>query len=524
MLKPPIRRALISVSDKTGLLELGKKLLLKDIEILSTGGSAKALRDAGIPVKEVAEFTGSPEIMDGRVKTLHPKIHGGLLSRQGNEHDERQMVEQGIQPIDLLIVNLYPFEETVALEKDFNTCVENIDIGGPALIRAASKNFQRVTVIVAPEDYPNLIREIENNGGDTSIEFRKAMAAKAFRRTSSYDAAISTWFAEKIGENYSERMVLAGSLKQTLRYGENPHQNAAFYVNDEQRPGVATAQQLQGKELSFNNLNDTDAAFELVSEFEQPACAIIKHANPCGVAVSEINVDAYLKAVACDIESAFGGIIAFNSPLDVNTAMEIVKLFSEVIIAPKIELGAKEVFAKKNNLRVLETGGIPDPSAPGLDVRTLAGGFLIQSRDALASGNELKVVTKRTPTKQEFSDLNFAFKVCKHTKSNAIIFAKDGITVGIGAGQMSRINSTRIASWKANDASQAAGESISRSQGAVVASDAFFPFPDGLLSAIEAGATAVIQPGGSIRDEEVISAADRADVAMVFTGIRHFRH
>lgn len=524
MLKVPIRRALISVSDKTGLVELGKKLVSKNIEILSTGGSAKVLRAAEILVKDVAEFTGSPEIMDGRVKTLHPKIHGGLLSRQGNENDERQMVAEGIQPIDLLIVNLYPFEETVALQTDFETCVENIDIGGPALIRAASKNFQRVTVIVAIEDYQNLIKQIDDNDGDTSIEFRKAMAAKAYRRTSSYDAAISAWFAEKMEENYSERMVLAGSLKQTLRYGENPHQNAAFYVNNEQRPGVATARQLQGKELSFNNLNDTDTAFELVSEFDQPACAIIKHANPCGVAVSEITVEAYLKALSCDIESAFGGIIAFNRPLDVNTAKEIVKLFAEVIIAPEIESGAKEILATKNNIRVLETGAIPDPSAPGLNVRTLAGGFLIQSRDALASGDELKVVTRRSPTKQELTDLHFAFKVCKHTKSNAIIFVKDGTTVGIGAGQMSRVNSTRIASWKANDASQAAGESISRSQGAVVASDAFFPFPDGLLSAIEAGASAVIQPGGSIRDEEVISAADRADVAMVFTGIRHFRH
>ena len=524
MLSIPIRRALISVSDKSGLAELGQQLEAKGVEILSTGGSANTLRDAGVQVTEVSDYTGSPEIMDGRVKTLHPRIHGGLLSRYGNKNDDRQMVEQSIKPIDLLIVNLYPFEEITNLGTDSDTCIENIDIGGPALIRAASKNFQRVTVIVATEDYPKFLTELEENDGATSLKFRKNMAAKAYRRTGAYDAAIAEWFAEETEELYPERLVLAGSLNQLLRYGENPHQNAAFYVNNEKRSGVGTARQLQGKELSFNNLNDTDTAFELVSEFEQPTCAIIKHANPCGVAISQFTVEAYLKALSCDTESAFGGIIAFNCPVDADTAKEIVKLFAEVIIAPEFDGKAKEIFATKQNLRILETGGLPDPNSPGVNVRTIAGGLLVQSRDAVAIGKDLKVVSKRSPTQQELADLEFAFKVCKHAKSNAIIYAKHGATVGVGAGQMSRVNSTRIASWKANDATKAAGEPISRAKGAVVASDAFFPFPDGLLTAIEAGATAVIQPGGSIRDDEVIAAADGADVAMVFTGIRHFRH
>ena len=524
MLSLPIRRALISVSDKAGLVELGQNLEIRGIEILSTGGSAATLRQAGVVVTEVSDHTGSPEIMGGRIKTLHPKIHGGLLGREGNKDDERQMDEQGIELIGLLIVNLYPFEETIASGADNETCIENIDIGGPALIRAASKNHHHVTVITGPEDYQRLLNELEANNGGTSLEFRKLLAAKAYRLTSTYDAAIAEWFAKLTKDKYPERMVLAGSLKQVLRYGENPHQNAAFYVNSENRRGVATAQQLQGKELSYNNLNDTDTAFELVSEFAQTACAIIKHANPCGVAIASVPKDAYLKALSCDTESAFGGIIAFNRPLDVDAAKEIIKLFAEVVIAPEIEPGAREVFSAKKNIRVLETGGLPDINSCGLSFKTIAGGFLAQSRDTATSGNEVRVVTERAPTKQELADLDFAFIVCKHAKSNAIVYVKDRVTVGVGVGQMSRVNSARIASWKALDASKAAGELTSRTEGAVVASDAFFPFSDGLLSAAEAGVTAVIQPGGSIRDAEVIAAADENGLAMVFTGIRHFRH
>jgi len=520
----PIRRALISVSDKSGLVELGKKLEGHGVHILSTGGSAAALREAGVAVTDVSDHTGSPEIMDGRVKTLHPKIHGGLLGRRGNTNDESQMSEHQIDPIDLLVVNLYPFEATVASGADYDTCIENIDIGGPAMIRAASKNHAHVTVITEPADYDRLLDEMDSRGGATSLDFRKSLAAKAYRRTGAYDAAIGAWFAGVLGDEYPERVVVAGERRQELRYGENPHQTAAFYTNSDARPGVATATQLQGKELSFNNLNDTDAAFELVAEFQNTACAIIKHANPCGVAVGATLTEAYQKALSCDTESAFGGIVAFNQTLDAGTAEEVAKLFAEVVIAPEIEDTAKEIFAAKKNLRVLETGGLPDPTAAGPTIRTLAGGYLLQGRDAALTGEDLKTVTKRAPTDQEMKDLLFAFTVGKHVKSNAIVYAKDGMTVGVGAGQMSRVNSSRIAAWKAADAAKVAGDDTSWAEGSVVASDAFFPFADGLLAAAEAGATAVIQPGGSIRDEEVIAAADEAGLAMVFTGMRHFRH
>ncbi len=512
-----ITRALISVSDKTGLIELGQSLADAGVEILSTGGSAKALADAGVPVTEVSDFTGFPEIMDGRVKTLQPKIHGGLLAVRGNTEHEAAMDAHGIQPIDLLVVNLYPFEETVARGADFDTCIENIDIGGPAMIRAASKNHAFVTVVVDPGDYSRLIEEMTANGGATTADFRTRLAAKAYARTGSYDAAISSWFAGELGETFPDTTVMAGSLKQVLRYGENPHQQAAFYTNAEKRPGIATARQLQGKELSFNNLNDTDAAFELVCEFtEQPACVIVKHANPCGVAIGD--------DLACDTESAFGGILAFNRELDAETAALCADLFAEVIIAPAIADDAKAVFQAKKNLRVLETGALPDARAAGMTVRSLAGGYLLQNRDALLTSDELKVVTRRQPTDAEMADLLFAFTVCKHVKSNAIIYVKDGATVGVGAGQMSRVNSSRIAAWKAADAARVAGDADSWAIGSVVASDAFFPFADGLLAAAEAGATAVIQPGGSVRDEEVIAAADEKGLAMVFTGMRHFRH
>ena len=520
----PIRRALVSVSDKTGLTELATALSRAGVEILSTGGSAKALVEAGVAVTEVADHTGSPEIMDGRVKTLHPKIHGGLLARRDNDVDRAAMDVHGIQPIDLLVVNLYPFAETVASGAGTAACVENIDIGGPAMIRAAAKNHAHVTVVVDPEDYGRLVDEMAANGGATTLEFRKTLAAKAYRRTGAYDAAVGQWFAGELDDAFPERMVFAGERAQILRYGENPHQTAAFYRDGSARPGVATATQLQGKELSFNNLNDTDAAYELVAEFDATACAIVKHANPCGVAVGDTLSGAYARALASDTESAFGGIIAFNRPLDGETAEEVAKLFAEVIVAPAIEPAAMDVLSAKKNLRVLDAGGLPDAGGGGMTVRTLAGGYLLQGRDNALISDGLETVTRRHPSEREMADLLFAFTVAKHVKSNAIVYARDRATVGIGAGQMSRVNSSRIAAWKAADAAKAAGDETSRAAGSVVASDAFFPFADGLLAAAEAGATAVIQPGGSIRDDEVIAAADNAGLAMVFTGMRHFRH
>ena len=520
----PIRRALISVSDKTGLADLGAFLAAQGVEILSTGGSAKLLADAGVPVVEVSDFTGFPEIMDGRVKTLQPMIHGGLLAVRANADHQKAMADHGIQPIDLLVVNLYPFEATVAKGAEFDDCIENIDIGGPALIRAAAKNHGDVTVVVDAGDYDALIAEMQANGAATTPEFRRKLAATAYARTAAYDAAISGWFAGQLGETFPKRMTFGGELRQVLRYGENPHQQAAFYTGGAARPGIATAEQLQGKELSFNNLNDTDAAFELVSEFtDGPACVIVKHANPCGVAVGADLPTAYARALACDTESAFGGIIAFNRALDAVTAEAVADLFAEVIIAPDIDDAAREILGRKKNLRVLTTGAMPDPKTEGMTVRSLAGGYLLQGRDAGLT-ETLKVVTERSPTEAEMADLTFAFTVAKHVKSNAIVYAKGGATVGVGAGQMSRVNSSRIAAWKAQDAAKVAGDDESWAIGSVVASDAFFPFADGLLAAAEAGATAIIQPGGSVRDDEVIAAANERGLAMVFTGMRHFKH
>ncbi len=525
----PVHRALISVSDKSGLIELGQALAKHNVEILSTGGSAKMLADAGIPVTEVADHTKFPEMMDGRVKTLHPMIHGGILALRDNDDHVDAMKAHNITSIDLVIVNLYPFEETVAKGADFHTCIENIDIGGPAMIRSAAKNYGFVNVVTDPTDYQLIIAELDSYQGKTSLETRKKLAAKAYARTGSYDAAISNWYAEQLGEEFPDRLVLAGTRQQTLRYGENPHQSAAFYANSENRTGIATATQIQGKELSYNNYNDTDAAFELVAEFipetAGPTCAIIKHANPCGVAKGKTLLEAYQAAFACDTTSAFGGIIAANQTLDAQTAEEIVKIFTEVIIAPDASDEAKAIIAAKKNLRLLLTGGLPNPATGGRMVKSLAGGYLIQGRDnALTATPELKVVTKRKPTDQEMADLLFAFTVGKHVKSNAIIYARDGATVGIGAGQMSRVDSSKIAASKSLEAAQNAGESEAWAKGSVVASDAFFPFADGLLAAADAGATAVIQPGGSMRDDEVIKAADEAGLAMVFTGMRHFRH
>ncbi len=520
-----ITRALISVSDKEGLEVLGKFLSENGVEILSTGGSAKAMADAGIPVKEVGDHTGFPEIMNGRVKTLHPKIHGGILARRSDASHLAAMEEHAIAPIDMVVVNLYPFEETVAAGADFETCIENIDIGGPSMVRSAAKNHESITVVTDPADYDAVMEAMSKNNGATTPELRRQLAAKAYAKTATYDAAISGWFAEQTGDEFPARHTLSGTRAQIMRYGENPHQSAAFYRTSDNRLGVATATQLQGKELSYNNLNDTDAAFELVAEFSEPAVAIIKHANPCGVAIGRSISDAYARALKCDPVSAFGGIIALNRELDAAAAEQMAELFLEVIIAPQISERAQEILASKKNLRVLATGGMPAADAPGKTLKMLAGGYLLQSRDAAhVTAADLKTATKRSPSDQELSDLIFAFTVCKHVKSNAIVYAKGGATVGIGAGQMSRVDSCRIAAQKAMDAAEAAGESESLTQGSVVASDAFFPFADGLLTAAAAGVTAVIQPGGSIRDDEVIAAADDNDLAMVLTGIRHFRH
>jgi len=525
----PIRRALISVSDKTGLVAFGRFLTGHDVEILSTGGSARTLAEAGVPVTEVSAHTGFPEMLDGRVKTLHPVIHGGLLGVRDDPAHVAAMERHGIAPIDLLVVNLYPFETTVAGGADFETCIENIDIGGPALIRGAAKNHAFVTVVVDPEDLDAVRAEMEANAGATTTALRRRLAAAAYARTGAYDAAIAGWFAERLGETFPRRITIAGDRRQVLRYGENPHQDAAFYtapvLSAAARPGIATAEQLQGKELSYNNLNDTDAAFELAAEFERPAVAIIKHANPCGVAVADTLTAAWHAALRCDPVSAFGGIIAVNRTLDGAMAEEIGKLFAEVVIAPDLDDDARRILGTKKNLRVLATGGMPDPAEPGMTFRSVAGGFLLQSRDAgRVAMADLKVVSRRQPSPQEIADMLLAFRVCKHVKSNAIVYVKDGATVGIGAGQMSRVDSARIAARKAQDAAAAAGLAEPPTRGSVVASDAFFPFADGLLVTAEAGATAVIQPGGSVRDQEVIDAADAQGLAMVFTGMRHFRH
>ena len=524
----PLKRALLSVSDKSGLVELGQALHDRGVALVSTGGSARMLREAGLPVTPVDQITEFPEMLDDRVKTLHPRIHGGLLGIRGNARHASEMAEHGILPIDLLVSNLYPFEETRASGADYDTCIANIDIGGPAMIRAAAKNHDAVTVITDPQDYAALLEELEAHGGETSLAFRARMAANAYARTAAYDAAVSGWMAEALEIETPRRRSLAGTLAQGLRYGENPHQAAAFYTDGSNRPGVATAGQHQGKELSYNNINDTDAAFELVAEFapgDGPACAIIKHANPCGVSRGATLAEAYARAYDCDRVSAFGGIVALNQPLDADTARLITEIMTEVVIAPDASDAAKDVFAAKKNLRLLTTGALPDPSAPGLMIKQVAGGYLMQDRDnGIITEADLKVVTKRAPDARELADLLFAWTVAKHVKSNAIVYAKDLATVGIGAGQMSRVDSSRIAARKAEDMAALLPLPETPAKGAVVASDAFFPFADGLMAAAEAGATAVIQPGGSMRDAEVIAAADEAGLAMVFTGQRHFRH
>jgi phosphoribosylaminoimidazolecarboxamide formyltransferase/IMP cyclohydrolase len=523
-----VTRALLSVSDKTGLVDFARALASCGVELVSTGGTAGTLKAAGLKVIDVSELTGFPEMMDGRVKTLHPKVHGGLLAIRDNPAHVAALRAHGIRPIDLLVVNLYPFEETVAKDAAFAECIENIDIGGPAMIRAAAKNHADVAVVVDPADYAALLDEMKRHGGSTTLAFRKLLAAKAFARTAAYDAAISNWFAQTLGESAPAYRAFGGVCAEVLRYGENPHQTAAFYRAPERRYGVATARQVQGKQLSYNNLNDTDAAYECVAEFDPQrtaACVIVKHANPCGVAEGATVLEAYTKALACDPVSAFGGIVALNRPLDAEAARKITEIFTEVIIAPDASAEAIHIVGAKKNLRLLLAGGLPDPRAPGLLVKSVAGGLLVQSRDnAVIEEMQLKTVTKRAPNERELADLRFAFRVAKHVKSNAIVYARDGATVGIGAGQMSRVDAARIAARKAEDAARQAGLPAPLTKGSVVASDAFFPFADGLLVAIEAGATAVIQPGGSVRDDEVIKAADDHGIAMVFTGTRHFRH
>ena len=524
-----IKRALLSVSDKSGLVELGQALAARGVELVSTGGTAKALREAGLDVRDVSDLTGFPEMMDGRVKTLHPMVHGGLLAVRDNAEHAAAMAEHEIGAIDLVVVNLYPFEATVAKGAERDEIIENIDIGGPSMVRSAAKNHQFVTIVTDPADYATLQGELDALNGATSLDFRRKCAAKAFAATAAYDSMISQWFAFADQQQmFPDMLAINGKAPVTLRYGENPHQQAALYtpVGPHGR-GIAQAEQLQGKELSYNNYNDADAALELCAEFRggKPAVVIVKHANPCGVAQADSLLAAWEEALACDSVSAFGGIVCVNTELDGPTAEAICQIFTEVVIAPSVSDAAREAFARKKNLRLLVSGDLPDPRRGGLTVKPITGGLLVQTRDNGAiSEADLKVVTQRQPTKQELRDCLFAWTVARHVKSNAIVYAKDGATAGIGAGQMNRRDSARIAAIKAREAAETYGWDVPHTVGSAVASDAFFPFADGLLAAVEAGATAVIQPGGSIRDDEVIAAADAAGLAMVFTGMRHFRH
>jgi len=511
-----IKRALISVSDKTGLIEFSRFLSEQGVAILSTGGTAKALRDAGIAVTEVSDHTGFPEIMDGRVKTLHPKIHGGLLAVRDNKAHQKAMSDHDIAPIDLVVINLYPFEATVAAGADFDHCIENIDIGGPSMVRSSAKNHAYVTIVVDPADYAGVMAEMKSSGGATTPETRRVLAAKAYSRTAAYDSAISRWFNGQNDTLFPASLTIAGALKQPLHYGENPHQKAAYYVTDTVTPSLATARQVQGAPLSYNNYNDASAAFELVREFSEPAVAIIKHANPCGVAVGGTITEAFIKALACDPVSAYGGIIATNRPLDRHFCEALGKLFLEVMIAPDADAEAQALLSGKKKLKLLLSGSVLPP-APKMVVKSISGGFLCQEEDVIVTKDALKTVTKKVPAQVQMDDLLFAFTVAKHVKSNTIVLARGGATIGIGAGQMSRIDSTRIACWKAKEAGL-------DTKGTVLASDAFFPFADNVEMAAEAGVSAIIQPGGSIRDEEVIAAADKHGIGMVFTGIRHFRH
>ena len=518
-----IKRALISVSDKVGVVDLARELNSFGVELLSTGGTAKLIRDAGIPVMDVSDYTGFPEMMDGRVKTLHPKVHGALLGLRDNPEHVAAMAKHDIEAIDMVVVNLYPFEATVAKEGcSLEDAIENIDIGGPTMLRSAAKNNKFVTVLVDPADYETVIAEMKQNSGEVSTATNFKLGVKVYQHTAAYDGAISNWLGKRTSEDdtdFAPTLTLQFQKSQGMRYGENPHQKAAFYVEKNLvEASIATAQQLQGKALSYNNIGDTDAALECIKQFsEAAACVIVKHANPCGVATGANLLEAYQRAFSTDPESSFGGIIAFNRELDAETAQAIVdQQFVEVIIAPKVAAAVPDIIAKKKNVRLLECGEWPADPAPRLDYKRVNGGLLVQEADLLLSA-DLKVVTKRAPTDKERQDLDFAWRVAKFVKSNAIVYCKDGMTIGVGAGQMSRVNSARIAAIKAEHA----GLDVS---GASMASDAFFPFRDGIDNAAAVGITAVIQPGGSIRDEEVIAAADEAGIAMVFTGMRHFRH
>jgi len=524
----PVRRALISVSDKTGLVAHARKLADMGVELISTGGTLATLRESGLEAVDAAEITSFPEMMDGRVKTLHPRIHGGLLARRDREDDLASMEEHAIPAIDLLMVNLYPFEEAVASGTDIDGCIAKIDVGGPAMIRAAAKNHVHVTVCVEGSDLEAVVAEMEKHEGQTTLALRRHLAAKAFARTAAYDSAIADRLAGETSDADNRFFAVGGTLSQDLRYGENPHQSAALYASPAPRPGIVSARQLQGKELSYNNLADADAAFELVSEFdaeEQAACVIVKHANPCGVCTADKLAIAYDRAFAADPLSAFGGIVALNRKLDADTADLIASHFTEVVIAPDADAAAMEILAAKKNVRVLVTGAMADPAQAGWTVKSVAGGLLVQARDTgHVLAKDLKTVTERAPSETELADLLFAWRVVKHVKSNAIVYAKGGTTSGIGMGQTSRLDAAILAARKAELAAAENGWDEPRTRGSVCASDAFFPFADGLNAAIEAGATAIIQPGGSIRDDEVIKAANEAGLAMVFTGMRHFRH
>ncbi len=524
----PIKRALLSVSDKSGVVELAQGLVQRGVDLISTGGTAKILREAGLEVSDISDVTNFPEMMDGRVKTLHPKVHGGLLAVRDNEEHVSAMQKHDIETIDLVVVNLYPFAQTVAIGADRPEVIENIDIGGPSMVRSAAKNHGFVTIMTDPSDYQTLLGEMSKNNSATSLNFRKKMAAKAFAATAAYDSMIANWFAfADQGEMFPQSLTFGGARSDILRYGENPHQAAALYLPYGASQGIAAAEQVQGKALSYNNYNDADAALELLSEFKDgpPTVVIVKHANPCGVASGDDIISAYRNALECDSVSAFGGIVVCNRPLDGKTAEAITEIFTEVVAAPAADDDARAIFAKKKNLRLLITGELPDPGRPGLAIKNIAGGLLLQSRDnGHVAETDLKVVTKRAPTAQELADCQFAWTVAKHVKSNAIVYAKDGATAGVGAGQMNRRDSARIAAAKAAEAAETYGWDAPKTKGSAVASDAFFPFADGLLAAVDAGATAVIQPGGSMRDDEVIAAADEAGLAMVFTGMRHFRH
>ncbi len=529
MTATPITRALLSVSDKTGIVALGQALARHKVALVSTGGTAEVLREAGLAVTDVSALTGFPEMMDGRVKTLHPRVHGGLLAVRDDPAHVAAMAEHGIGAIDLVVVNLYPFEATVAKGAARPEIIENIDIGGPSMVRSAAKNHAFVTIVTDPADYDDLIAEMDATGGATTLDTRRRLAARAFAATAAYDAMIASWFGfADQGEMFPKTLPFILERGAVLRYGENPHQSAAFYAHrGPSARGIGQARQVQGKALSYNNYNDADAALELVAEFSDaaPSVVIVKHANPCGVATADTLEAAYAAALACDSVSAFGGIIAVNRPLDGATALAIADIFTEVVIAPDADDDARALFAAKKNLRLLLTGPLPDPARGGLMAKSVTGGWLVQTRDnGQLSADDLKVVTRRQPNAQELADCLFAWKVAKHVKSNAIVYAKGGVTAGIGAGQMNRLESARIAAWKARDAADRAGWAAPRTLGSAVASDAFFPFADGLLAAVEAGATAVIQPGGSIRDAEVIAAADDAGLTMLFTDRRHFRH